>query len=68
MKKRLIAIFLLVTMLFTQLIPVEVMATVGNQLNTAVNTAKEKNTLENPFMDNQWTRIPMMEKKNQPLY
>lgn len=51
MKKRLIAILLLMTMLFTQLIPTEVVAAVGNQLNTAIDTSKEKDSLENPFMD-----------------
>ena len=51
MKKRLIAILLLVTMLFTQLIPSEAMAVVGNQFYTAVNKVKEKDNLDNPFMD-----------------
>ena len=50
MKKRLISILLLVSMLFTQL-PAEVMAVAGNQVNTAVNTVQEKENLENPFMD-----------------
>lgn len=38
------------TMLFAQL-PAEAMAVVGNKLKTAVNTVKEKEKLENPFLD-----------------
>lgn len=50
MKKRMISILLLVTMLFT-LLPAEAMAVVADHVNTAVNTVQENKKLENPFAD-----------------
>ena len=50
MKKRLISILLLVTMLFT-LLPAEAMDVVADNINTTVNTMQEKMKLENPFED-----------------
>ncbi|ODM27059.1 hypothetical protein A7W90_13035 [Clostridium sp. Bc-iso-3] len=49
MKKRLIAIFILVTMLFTML-PAEAMAVMADKVNTAANTVQGKK-YENPFID-----------------
>ncbi|SHI88999.1 hypothetical protein [Lutispora thermophila] len=50
MKKRLISILLVVAMLFTQL-PVEVIADVGSQYNTANNKVQDKEIFKNPFDD-----------------
>lgn len=50
MKKRLLSILLLLTMLFT-LLPAEAMAVVADNINTAVSTAQERKSLENPFAD-----------------
>lgn len=50
MKKRLISILILVTMLFT-LLPAEAMAVLADNDNTSVNTVQEEMRLENPFGD-----------------